>query len=298
MKTDKLTEGFYTALGTPLTEDGTLDAESFLRHIDDQVEADASGLLIMGSMGIEAYIRNRDYPEVAYTGAMAVSGRCPVFVGAMDTSASRVLERIESLGDIPIDGVVATVPFYNTLTQQEVVQFYRMVAEQSPYPVYMYDLAVVTKTKIETATAETIMRTIPNVAGIKSGDLILARTLSNLVSEEDLDFSVMYSGLDTFDVAYGYGINYQLDGMFACTPELARRMYRALKHGDRTAAAAALDAILRIRGIFINHGVLPSFTAAMNLLGYSGRFHPDYARTLDPAEVEDVRTGLVAEGLL
>ncbi len=296
--TEKNCAGFYTALGTPLAEDGSLNAESFLQHIDDQVVAGASGLLIMGSMGIEAYIRNRDYPTVARTGTSMVSGRCPVFVGAMDTSASRVLERIESLGDIPIDGVVATVPFYNTLTQQEVVQFYRMVAEQSPYPVYMYDLAVVTKTKIEIATAETIMRTVPNVAGIKSGDLNLVRRITNSLSQEKLDFSVMYSSLDTFDVAYGYGVVRQLDGMFACTPELAKNMYHALEAGEAPAATAALDAILRIRSIFLRHGVLPSFTAAMNLLGYSGCFHPDYARTLTPAEIEDVRAGLAAEGLL
>ena len=51
-------EGFITALGTPLSDDGALVAKSFLKQIDDQIEAGASALLAMGSMGNEAYIRD------------------------------------------------------------------------------------------------------------------------------------------------------------------------------------------------------------------------------------------------
>ena len=42
----KLEKGFYTALGTPLTESGDLVAESLKKHIEQQIEAGASGLLL------------------------------------------------------------------------------------------------------------------------------------------------------------------------------------------------------------------------------------------------------------
>ena len=45
--------GFYTALGTPLTEDGKLIENALRRHIEQQIEAGASGLLLLGSMGIQ-----------------------------------------------------------------------------------------------------------------------------------------------------------------------------------------------------------------------------------------------------
>jgi 4-hydroxy-tetrahydrodipicolinate synthase len=300
MMNTQLSSGFYTALGTPVNPDGSLDGNSFSKQIDDQITAGASGVLIMGSMGIEAYIRNSDYPEVARKGAEAVAGRCPVFVGAMDTSISRVLDRIESIKSLPIDGVVLTVPYYNTLSQEEVFLFYQAVAEKSPYPVYMYDLAVVTKTKISIETAAKIMRTIPNVKGIKSADLVLARVLGNMLKEtgSENQFSIMYSGLDTFDVVYGYGITKQLDGMFSCTPTLANRLYKALEADDSVAAAKNLDSIKRIRDTFVSLGVFPAFTAAMNLLGYPGRYHPDYSCELEKDGINTIHEALEKESLL
>ena len=46
-----MNNGFFTALGTPLDEFGNLEEKSFIKHVEDQVEAGASGILIMGSMG-------------------------------------------------------------------------------------------------------------------------------------------------------------------------------------------------------------------------------------------------------
>ena len=174
----QLKNGFYTALGTPLNSEGGLEKESFLKHVEDQIEAGAAGLLVMGTMGIEAYITDSVYPDVARAGAEAGKGRLPVLVGVMDTSISRVRDRIDALKGMKIDGVVATTPYYNVLTQDEVYKFFRTLAESSPYPFYMYDLVPVTKTKITWQTAERLMKDVPNCRGIKSGDLTLARNLS------------------------------------------------------------------------------------------------------------------------
>lgn len=293
----EFTTGFYTALGTGLQADGRVQADSLRAQIDDQIAAGASGLLVMGSMGIESYIRDRHYAEVAQVGAQQVKGRVPVMVGVMDTCIGRVLDRIEALKGLPIDGVVATTPFYNTLTQAEVYTFYSALAKASPYPVYMYDLAVVTKTAIAYETAARIRSTMPNVRGIKSGNLNLVRSLSLTQAVSD-PFSIMYSSLDTFDIAYRGGITRQLDGMFACTAPLAHKMYTALRAEDQQTASAALEAIVRIRDVFVSVGVFTGFTAAMNLLGYAGAFHPDYAPEPTAEVRAKVKDALVTEGLL
>ena len=44
-------KGFYPALGTPLEMDGTFCADSMTTQIEQQIGAEASGLLVMGSMG-------------------------------------------------------------------------------------------------------------------------------------------------------------------------------------------------------------------------------------------------------
>ncbi|WJH32857.1 dihydrodipicolinate synthase family protein [Paenibacillus sp. CC-CFT747] len=218
-------------------------------------------------------------------------------VGVMDNSVGRVADRIRSLEGLPIDGVVATTPYYFPLTQSEVLAFFTHIADLSPYPVYLYDLPGVTKTKITAATAIDLMKH-PNIGGIKTGDLPTARVLSRAKEEIKPDFHILFSGLDVFDTAYAYGIRKNLDGMFSCTTALAGSMYRSLEQGDTRQASDDLDRILKLRDMFVEVGVFPGFTAAMNRLGFEGRFHADYTPSLSPEQEDKVRTCMQSIGLI
>ncbi|MBD2864761.1 dihydrodipicolinate synthase family protein [Paenibacillus oceani] len=281
-------QGFFPALGTPLDENGRLIAGSLRRHVADQIEAGAAGLLVMGSMGQQPYIRGGETADIARIAVEEARGACPVLIGVMDNSIGRVQERMDRLDGLAIDGVVATTPYYYPLTQADIVNFFTSLAASSPYPVYLYDLAVVTQSKISVQTAEKLMK-VPNIGGIKTGDLTTARVLSRLQPTVNPDFRIMFSGLDVFDAAYTYGIRDNLDGMFSCTASLTTAMYKALEAGDNEAAARCLDGILLLRDTFVEVGVFPAFTHAMNLLGFEGTFHPDYMQPIGPEQQEKVR---------
>ena len=90
--------GFYTALGTPLTDDGKIIESALVKHIDQQIDAGAVGLLLMGSMGIEASVPHSEYKKTVDIAIEATKGRVPLFVGAMDNSIARVKERIDMIG--------------------------------------------------------------------------------------------------------------------------------------------------------------------------------------------------------
>lgn len=282
-----MNNGFFPALGTPLNGDGALIADSYRRHVEDQVAAGASGVLAMGSMGNQPSIANKEFAGVAQATVEAAKGACQVFAGVMDNSIRRVKDRIDCLQGIKLDGVVATTPYYFTLSQTEIVQFYESIAAVSPFPVFAYDLPDVTQCKIQADTAVRLM-SIPNVVGIKTGDLATVRTLYRRRAEVNADFHILFSGLDVFDIAYEYGIRHQLDGMFSCMAPTASSMYRALAGGDRETAAARVDNILLLREVFLEVGVFAGFTCAMNLLGYEGSFSPDYTPPLGRAEAERV----------
>jgi 4-hydroxy-tetrahydrodipicolinate synthase len=266
--------GFYPALGTPFDELGNFIPGSFMKHVEDQVAAGAAGLLVMGSMGIEPCIRQSEYTKVASAAANVVKGRCPLLVGVMDNSIGRILDKIDSLKGLMIDGVVATTPYYYAASQDEIKRFFTKIADKSPFPLYLYDLPVVTKTKIFVETAECLMKN-GNIKGIKTGDIITAKELTASECEKD-DFNVIFSGLDIFDVAYNYGIKMNLDGMFSCTPGTTSKMYKCLEQGDIKQAGKLLADILALRNEFVKVGVFCGFTYAMNLLGYEGIFAPDY----------------------
>ena len=280
-------KGFCTALGTPLDAGGDFIASSFRRQVDDQLAAGAAGFLALGSMGNQPGVKSRDVPAIARACCDTVQGRCPVLVGVMDNSIARVMERIDSLAGVGIDGVVATTPFFYPLTQADVIRFFETIAERSPFPVFLYDLPAVTGTVVAPGTVESLIRNAA-IRGIKTGTLATARTLLNSPAH-DGTFEVIFSGLDVFDVAYHWGLDRNLDGMFTMTARAAQAMYRQLDRGDTAAARESLDTIVGLRDLLARVGGSAGFSTAMNLLGYSGSFAHDYCAPLSRQQQEQVR---------
>lgn len=271
-----MNKGFYTALGTPLDRDGNFMADSMTRQIRQQIDAGVSGVLVMGSMGNMTYLKNSEYPKVAACAAEAAKGQVPVLVGVTDLSIGRVMDRVAALEGIQgIDGIVSTVPYYSTMDQNGIFTFYNEIANRADKQVYLYDLAVVTKAATAPATVRKLWKN-DNIKGIKSGNLVTQRILHR-AEDRPADFTMMFSNIDEFDIAYKYGIDKNLDGMFACTPKTARKMYDALEMGDYAAAGKALDDILALRDLFLaTPCLMMAFSHAMNLLGCEGCFGNDY----------------------
>lgn len=266
---------FYPALGTPTNLDGTLNVESFNRQVELMIEAEAQGVLCLGSMGKMATIRDKEYSKIVSQCCFSVDNRVPILVGVMDCSIDRVLDRIEALDNAPIDGVVATLPFYNTLNENEIINFFTILSKASKYPVYIYDLPGVTQSPIRLSHIEHLIK-ISNIRGIKTGNIHLIQEIHrhNLTNYNQL-FSVFYSNLDLFDIALKLGINKNLDGMFTCTPYNTKEMYKNGNSGS--ISSRHFINILRLRNLFIKENVLSAYSYAMELLNCPGNYHPDYA---------------------
>ena len=279
--------GFYTAMGTPIDEHGDLIEDSFIKHIEQQIALGASGLLVLGSMGIEVYLKNSTIAKAAKIAADTVRGRIPLFIGAMDNSIVKVMEKRDAIGNVNIDGIVLTTPFYATLTDDEVVNWFTTIADKSPYPLYLYDIAVVTKTKIKMCAIDRLINH-KNIKGIKTVDWEMIQAIGR--KYPNADFNCLYSGLDNFDYANMMGIGKNLDGMFCCTPKNTKAMFDAIGKREFALARVHLDNILLMRNTMISLGLMRSFTYLMNELGFEGNFHQDYTLPLS----EEIKKTLIA----
>lgn len=287
--------GFVPALGTPVDANGNLLVESYQKQIDDQIKAGAAAVLCMGSMGIQPYLKQDVCPQVAKAAVEAAAGRVPVFVGAMDTCIARAKDRMAAMEDLDIAGFVLTTPYYYSCSRDQMINYFKSVAAATKHKVLLYDLAVVTQSKITFDMVLQLIREVPNLAGIKSADLVMFRKMK-LSPEVPDDFIMVYSGLDSFDVAYKWGITACLDGMLSCTPYNTGKLFQAMADGDWETAAVCLDNITGLRDLFVKLDLWPSFTAAMNQLGYEGIFHPDYVSPLKDGYYDQVKAEMIRIG--
>jgi 4-hydroxy-tetrahydrodipicolinate synthase len=281
-----MNNGFYPALGTPTDENGKLMESSYARGIELMIGSGAAGMLCMGSMGKMESIRNSEYPKIAAQCVNVVSKRVPVMVGVMDCSVSRVLDRIDALGNIAINGVVATAPFYSRASAGGIVNFFAQIAKKSKYPVFIYDLPSVTQSPVTADILKQLMG-IQNIKGMKTGNMNLILYLMRK-GEIRPDFSVFYSGLDAFDAALLSGMKRNLDGMFTCTPRNSRMMYEDSENLNIEKIAEHLNNILVLRDLFVKEDVLAAYSYAMELLGCPGNYHSDYATPVSELLKQDI----------
>lgn len=278
--------GFYPALGTPTDGDGKLIRKSYERGINLMIEAGAQGVLCLGSMGKMETIRNSEYPVIAKECCSIVARRIPVMVGVMDCSVARVLDRIDSLGKLDIAGVVATAPFYGKVNEKHIINFFSLLAKNSPYPVYIYDLPSVTQSSVTENALNSLIK-LPNIKGIKTANFALISKLERIPAMRE-DFSVFYSGLDLFDVAMRSGIMKNLDGMFTCTPNNSKKMYSesVIKNDD---ISIYLKNILVLRDLFLKEDLMQAYSYAMGLLDCQGNYHADYCNPISEKAKEEIR---------
>lgn len=280
--------GFVPALGTPLDSNGQLLVDSYKKQICDQIDAGAVGLLCMGSMGIQAFLKTDVYPKVAKAAVEAAAGRVPVFVGAMDCSIARAKDRMAAMEELDIAGFVFTAPYYSPCKEPQFINFIQSVAAATKHGILLYDLPGATQFKITYNTVKTLLRTVPNLIGIKSADLQMFRKLK-LDPEVPEDFIMVCSNLDVFDVAYKWGMTNCLDGMMSITPANSKGLFEAMAAGDFDKAAEYLNNIVDFRDFLAAHDLWPSFSTGMNMLGYEGNFAPDFVPAFQEAYRDDLR---------
>ena len=288
--------GFVPALGTPLDANGNLCKESYTAQINRMIDAGAVGILCMGSMGQQAFISNDVCVEVAETAVKAAAGRVPVFVGAMDNSIKRAKARIASMEHLDVTAFVLTTPYYEVDTADQVMKYVREVAKSTSHKIMLYDLPSVTNFKITYDMVCQLKQDVPNLLGIKSGDLVLHRKIR--LNPELADLKTFFSNLDVFDIAFPWGIGSVLDGMFTCTPVNSQKLIDAMRSGDKTGAAQALNNILSLRDKMLGWDLWPAYSAAMNLLGWEGLHAPDWVTPSCPEIIALVKAEMERIGEL
>ncbi|NLJ41282.1 MAG: dihydrodipicolinate synthase family protein [Clostridiales bacterium] len=276
-----LKEGFYCALGTPLDRDGNIVRDSLKGHIESQIEAGASGLLLMGTMGMLGCIKTDQYQVAVETAVEAVHNRVPLLVGAADNSISRVKDRLDILNQYNVS-VVLTAPYYFGMTQQTAMNYFKAAASLTDHSVYLYDHPFTARYKL---TYQDVLElaAVGNINGIKTGDTVLIKSLHDTTELKE-NFTPIFSNSDLFAVGHAYGIKHILDGIFACFPRTIKAAQEAFDKGDFEAGKAALNQMMKARDDMFVVGIWPAFSYAMNLLGFKGSFCPDYEPELTETE--------------
>ena len=295
--------GIIPPVLTPLTRSEELDRPALRVICERMIAAGVHGLFVLGTTAeapsLSRRIRQAIVKEVCETAA----GRVPVLVGVTDTVLEEAIELAGYARQCGAAATVAAPPFYFPISQEELFEFMRRLAEGSPVPVFLYNFPGMTKVSFELETLRRLAR-LPNVAGLKdsSGDLNYFRAALHAVEEFE-DFAVFMGPEELLAEGLHLGAAGGVAGGANLFPELFVGLYGAVT-GGREAEERRLQALVksiseRIYGLGgYGSGFLRGMKAAMSICGFCENVLAPPHLPLSVRECEVVRARLEELGLL
>jgi 4-hydroxy-tetrahydrodipicolinate synthase len=158
--------GIFVPMITPLTQDDEVDCGSLKSLIHFLIEGGVDGLWVLGATGQFYTLSERQRDMVTDVAIEAAAGKVPVLIGCIDSSPDRCVQRGRRAKASGADGIFATAPIYDAVTQVEVLAHFRRIRECVDLPLVAYNASYATQTPF---AVETIFRLAEEgtLAGIK-----------------------------------------------------------------------------------------------------------------------------------
>ena len=249
--------GAFTAMITPMKEDGSIDYDGYRKLLRFQMEEGIDGLVPLGTTGETPTLDEDEEQRIIDVVMEEVRAfekergvKVPVVLGAGSNNtrdAVRYTERAKKAG---ADAALVVTPYYNKPSSEGIFRHFEAVSRVG-IPILVYNIAGRTGKNIDTPTLSRIAD-LPNIAGVKeaSGSISQMMDVIDTIKSKHPDFAVL-SGDDAMTLPLiacgGDGV---VSVVSNAAPAPVTEMVRAALSGDYDTARK------------IHYRLLPFFKAA------------------------------------
>ena len=159
--------GVGTALVTPFTPEGELDEAAVRRLARRQIDAGVHFLVPCGTTGESPTLTDAERIRTVEIIVDEARGQVPVLAGAGGYNTRDVIALADDMQRAGAAGLLSVSPYYNKPTQEGLYQHYRALADSTPLPIVLYNVAGRTGVNIETSTIVRLAADCPNIVGVK-----------------------------------------------------------------------------------------------------------------------------------
>ncbi|MEP6624381.1 MAG: 4-hydroxy-tetrahydrodipicolinate synthase, partial [Acidimicrobiia bacterium] len=190
--------GVYLPLITPFAADGSVALDAVTSLCNEYLDAVATGIVPLGTTGESSALTATEKRAVVDAcSAVCVARGAQLIVGAGTNSTATTIEAVKSFADVPgLSGVLIVVPYYVRPSEAGIVAHFRAVADASPAPVVLYNVAFRTGRNLS-AVGVIEAAAHPNIVGIKQAAAGLDLDTLELLRDAPDDFAVL-GGEDPF----------------------------------------------------------------------------------------------------
>jgi 4-hydroxy-tetrahydrodipicolinate synthase len=239
--------GVFVPLITPFAADGSVAVEAISRLCDEYLDAGAAGIVALGTTGEASSLTSDERRLVIDACASACAARdAQLIVGAGSNNTAASVAAVEALAGTPaLVAALIVVPYYVRPSEAGVVAHFRAVADASPVPLVLYNIAIRTGRNLTAAGVIEAARH-PNIAGIKQAAAGLDLDTLELLAGAPDGFAIL-GGEDPFllPLVLMGGVGAIAASAHVCTERFVAMIDRGLA-GDIAAARAHAEALLPV----------------------------------------------------
>jgi len=290
--------GVICPMVTPFDEKNRVDLEG-ARHVADfLLSKGIAALMVAGTTGEGMLLSLGERKALCEAVVDQVAGRVPVIAQTGCISTADTVHLTRHAASVGATAASVIVPYFFSFDDDSLFAHFMSVANAVPdFPIFLYTFPGNAKNDISPALLGRLLRTAPNIVGIKSSnpDLIRFQEYIQVGGEGFLAFC----GVDGLMLpALLVGAKAQVSGNSNVLPETFHALYEAFAAGDMERARPLQELINRIRAV-LKDGITPAyFKAGLKLRGVPAGYVRPPVRELTPEERRELEQGLDAVDLI
>jgi 4-hydroxy-tetrahydrodipicolinate synthase len=288
--------GSCTALVTPF-KNGAVDADSFCKLVDFQIDNGTAGLVPVGTTGESPTLSHEEHDLVVELCIKQAARRVPVIAGAGSNSTAEAVRLAEHAATAGADAVLIVSPYYNKPTQAGLYAHFAAVAVAVDVPVIVYDIPGRSIVRVDDNTLARLASDFANISGIKdaTADLVRPTAVQNLLGNGFTQLSGEDATALPYLAAGGHGC---ISVTANIAPKLLSEMHAAWWAGDIKTAQTIHQKLLPLHDAMFCEASPGPVKYAGSLLGIcAAEMRLPLCEIADSSKAQ-VKAGLVSAGLL
>lgn len=235
MNTEKQYKGVVVPMITPVTNSGELDIPAVERIITFFADNGVSPLL-MGTTGEGNSVSREQGLLLVKTAVKAAQGRMLIYAGLTGTCVEEQITAADAYTQAGADVIVATLPSYYALTDEQMFHYYKTLADSIKGPLMLYNIKATTHMSIPVSVIERLSMH-PNIVGLKDSERDPERMEQCIALSRGNENFAYFCG---WAAQSACSLELGADGIVPSTgnfvPEMFKQLYNAVMAGDMETA--------------------------------------------------------------
>lgn len=223
-------KGVMPAITTQFSLSGELDLKAFIKNLNAQVNAGASGIILGGTLGEASTLTAVEKAQLVKTTLKEVGEKVLVVLNIAEQSTQDAISAAKSAQGQGAHGLMLLPPMRYKATDRETVAYFDEIAKATTLPIMIYNNPVDYKIEV-TLDMFDALKSNPNINAVKES----TRDITNVTRMRNRfnDRFAILCGVDTLAVeALMMGADGWVAGLVNAFPQETCAIYHYIKQGE------------------------------------------------------------------